>query len=90
MPKHPHQECDEIFMGNHTDESFRTIPWKTKRYGLRAFDTDGKQLDIRGPLRPVFVFRTEVQAAFDQEQDGSLKKEEYAYMLEHGYERPSQ
>jgi len=57
MPKHPHQQYDEIFMGNHTDESFRTIPWKTKRYGLCTFDTEGKQLDIRGP----FATRVRVQ-----------------------------
>ena len=90
MPKHPHQECDEIFMGNHTDESFRRIPWKTKRWGWQPFDSEGNKLDPKMGIHPVFVFRTEVQAVFDQESDGLPKKQECAFMLEHGYERPSQ
>jgi hypothetical protein len=57
---HPETLDGEVFMFNGTDEDFRDAAWRTQRLGQQAYDIWGNPIRNK---RPVFVQRTEVEAA---------------------------
>lgn len=63
---HPEQKEDEIYMGNESTSNFLyhkqpACVWKSKRLGRQAFYFDGTP--IKDGMRPVFIKRSEVEAA---------------------------
>lgn len=59
--KHPEQKEDEIFLGNETYDFFKNgIGWKTKQFGLIAYDKNGNIISEKG-IFPIFIKRAEVE-----------------------------
>jgi len=76
MKHHPEQQEDEIYMGNEHVESLngthRSITkWKTLRFGDTSYDRGGNVLTNH---RPMFIKRSEVEAAIGESQDGYEKR----------------
>jgi len=61
MKQHPEQTSDEIYMGNATEQTFEKSDWKTKRWGVKAHDSDGVPLGPGDSMKPWFISRGEVQ-----------------------------
>lgn len=73
--RHPEQRDDEIFLGNYTPEDRKAIGWKLLRCGEFAYRTDGSPYPYQEEhaVKPLFVRRSEVQAAYDVNQSPDLK-----------------
>lgn len=69
MKHHSEQGGDEIYLGNSTAEDFIKCGWQTKRQGITAVGADGSPLDAYSAavLRPVFIKRSEIEAAIEHE-----------------------
>lgn len=61
-PRHPEATADEECIGNIYRVDFRQVGWRTKRLGKVPYGQDGKRLK-GGNMRPVFVQRSELDAA---------------------------
>lgn len=67
---HPEMFEDEVFLANYCFQSeeikggqlsadFLGVTYKTKRFGVTAYDMDGKVLSSEYGLRPVFIKKLE-------------------------------
>ena len=58
---HPEKKEDEVFFSNADDDFYRDINFKTKRYGLVAYNNKGKKYGTfnKGDF-PVFVKKSEI------------------------------
>jgi hypothetical protein len=77
MNHHPEQQDDEIYMGNEYVEMLMSghrgsiTKWETLRLGDTAYDRSGNVLTNH---RPMFIKRSEVEAAIGESQDGYEKR----------------
>jgi hypothetical protein len=56
--RHPERAHGEVFLGNHDDERFAKLSFKTKRRGKVAYTKTGVAM---GGVRPTFVKRDEIE-----------------------------
>ena len=85
MKHHPEQQDDEIYMGNEYVESLSRsrgsiTKWKTLRFGDTSYDRSG---NVQTNHRPMFIKRSEVEAAIGESQDG-YEKRIFQEMLDRG------
>ncbi len=59
-PVHPEAADTEVCVGNMWACDFPKVGWKSKRLGKVSYDCDGTRIPT---FRPVFVTRSEVEAA---------------------------
>lgn len=67
---HPEQMRDEVFLTNCQRKHRDQIGWKTKRFGVQAFDTSGNLIVTSGmpeDFIPVFVKVWEVKAKLEED-----------------------
>lgn len=57
---HPEKKDDEVFITNASDEGFRTIGWKSKRNGGKAYSPNGEPVCETEKFFPVFIKKSEV------------------------------
>ncbi len=57
---HPETKKGEVFFSNSDSNSYQLLPYKTKRIGVNAYDTVGKDLQSYN-WYPVFVQLEEIQ-----------------------------
>jgi|GEM_PF-2507220 len=57
---HPERKDDEVFITNSDSEDFSDIGWKTKRYGVDAYDIHGKRFSEYPRTFPVFAKISEI------------------------------
>jgi len=62
MIDHPECKRGEVHIGNVYTSDFRSVGWKSKRLGKVPRGADGIALK-GGNMRPVFVLRSEMEAA---------------------------
>ncbi len=68
--RHPEQRDDETFLGNYYRGDTSKCGWRTKRVGVYAYCKDGTR--STSDSRPVFVQRSELEAAGIQLVNGEL------------------
>lgn len=60
---HPEAKEDEVWIGNMFRSDFSRVGWNTRRLGETAYLTNGKQIPKSQGFGPVFVKRSEIEAA---------------------------
>jgi hypothetical protein len=62
-PQHPEATVAEVWIGNMFAADFRSVGWRTKRLGKTAYLFNGDPIPKTQGFRPVFVARSEIEAA---------------------------